>query len=113
MGRIRIPRGANDVMTILSLEGFDSYVVGGCVRDSLLGIEPHDWDICTDAKPEDVLQICKKRNIKTIETGLKHGTVTVLMGDVGYEVTTYRVDGDYSDGRHPDSVSFTDDLRKD
>lgn len=113
MGRIRIPRGASDVMTILALDGFDSYVVGGCVRDSLLGLEPHDWDICTDAKPEDVLRICKNRNIKTIETGLKHGTVTVVMDGVGYEVTTYRIDGDYSDGRHPDSVSFTDDIRKD
>jgi len=100
-------------MTVLALDGFDSYVVGGCVRDSLIGLEPHDWDICTDARPEDVLRICKDRGIKTIETGLKHGTITVLMDDAGYEVTTYRIDGDYSDGRHPDSVSFTDDLRKD
>lgn len=113
MGEIRIPRDADTIMTVLALDGFDSYVVGGCVRDSLLGLEPHDWDICTDARPEEVLRVCKSHGIKTIKTGLKHGTVTAVVNGVGYEVTTYRIDGDYSDGRHPDSVSFTDDLRKD
>lgn len=113
MGKIRIPRGANDVMTILALDGFESYVVGGCVRDSLLGLEPHDWDICTNAAPQEVLKVFAKRGIKTIETGIKHGTVTVLMNGIGYEVTTYRIDGSYSDGRHPDNVSFTASLRED
>ena len=99
MGRIHIPRGASDVMTVLALDGFDSYVVGGCVRDSLLGLEPHDWDICTNATPVEVLETFARRNIKTIETGIKHGTVTVCLGDTGeqYEVTTFRIDGEYSD----------------
>ena len=115
MGRIHIPRGASDVMTVLALDGFDSYVVGGCVRDSLLGLEPHDWDICTNATPVEVLETFARRNIKTIETGIKHGTVTVCLGDAGeqYEVTTFRIDGEYSDSRHPDSVSFTPSLRED
>lgn len=115
MGRICIPRSASDAMTVLALEGFDSYVVGGCVRDSLLGLEPHDWDICTNATPKEVLETFAKRGIKTIETGIKHGTVTVCLGDAGeqYEVTTFRIDGKYSDGRHPDSVSFTPSLLED
>ena len=115
MGRIRIPRGASDVMTVLALDGFDSYGVGGCVRDSLLGLEPHDWDICTNATPVEVLETFAKRGVKTIETGIKHGTVTVCLGDAGeqYEVTTFRIDGEYSDSRHPDSVSFTPSLRED
>lgn len=115
MGRIHIPRGASDVMTVLALDGFDSYVVGGCVRDSLLGLEPNDWDICTNATPMEVLETFARRNIKTIETGIKHGTVMVCLGDAGeqYEVTTFRIDGEYSDGRHPDSVSFTPSLRED
>lgn len=114
MGRIKIPRGASDVMTVLALDGFNSYVVGGCVRDSLLGLEPHDWDICTDATPSEVLETFARRGIKTIETGIKHGTVTVCLDDAGqYEVTTFRIDGEYSDSRHPDSVSFTSSLQED
>lgn len=114
MGRINIPRGASDVMTVLALDGFDSYVVGGCVRDSLLGLEPHDWDICTDATPSEVLEVFARRGIKTIETGVKHGTVTVCLDGAGqYEVTTFRIDGEYSDSRHPDSVSFTSSLQED
>lgn len=115
MGRICIPRGASDVMTVLALDGFDSYVVGGCVRDSLLGLEPHDWDICTNATPNEVLEIFARRNVKIIETGIKHGTVTICLDGAGeqYEVTTFRIDGKYSDGRHPDSVSFTPSLRED
>ena len=113
MGKIRIPRGPGDVMTVLALDGFESYVVGGCVRDSLLGLEPHDWDICTNATPQDVMEIFTKRNIKTIETGIKHGTVTVCLHGEQYEVTTFRIDGTYSDGRRPDSVSFTSSLQED
>lgn len=113
MGKIRIPRGPGDVMTILALDGFESYVVGGCVRDSLLGLEPHDWDICTNATPQEVLEVFAKRNIKTIETGIKHGTVTVCLWGERYEVTTFRIDGAYSDGRRPDSVSFTSSLQED
>lgn len=113
MNKIIIPRGASDVMTILALAGFDSYVVGGCVRDSLLGLEPHDWDICTNATPDEILEVCEGRGVKTIRTGIKHGTVTVCFDGEQYEVTTFRVDGKYFDGRHPDSVSFTGNLRED
>lgn len=113
MGRIHIPRSASDIMNVLALDGFDSYVVGGCVRDSLLGMEPHDWDICTSATPMEVLKAFRRRDIKTIETGIKHGTVTVCLWGKQYEVTTFRIDGTYSDGRHPDSVNFTPSLRED
>lgn len=113
MGKIHIPRGPGDVMTILALNGFESYVVGGCVRDSLLGVEPHDWDICTNATPQEVLDVFVKRNIKTVETGIKHGTVTVCLWGEQYEVTTFRIDGTYSDSRRPDSVSFTSSLQED
>lgn len=113
MGKIHIPRGPGDVMTILALDGFESYVVGGCVRDSLLGLEPHDWDICTNATPQEVLEVFAKRNIKTVETGIKHGTVTVCLWGEQYEATTFRIDGTYSDGRRPDSVSFTSSLQED
>lgn len=115
MSKISIPRGAKDVLTILELNGFDSYIVGGCVRDSLLGLKPHDWDICTNAKPGEVLEAFESRGTKTIKTGIKHGTVAVYFDKTEelYEVTTFRIDGDYSDNRHPDSVSFTDSLRED
>lgn len=113
MDKIRIPGGAGFIMSLLAAEGFDAYAVGGCVRDSLLGLEPHDWDICTDARPGDVLRACERRRIRTVETGLRHGTVTAVLDGVGYEVTTYRVDGAYSDGRHPDGVTFTGSLTGD
>lgn len=114
MNRIRIPENVQRVTCLLEIYGFEAYVVGGCVRDSLLGIEPHDWDICTSATPDEVLAICAKRGIKTIETGLKHGTVTIVMDDgIPYEVTTFRIDGGYSDSRHPDSVTFTPNLHDD
>lgn len=114
MGRIRIPENVQRVTCLLEIYGFEAYVVGGCVRDSLLGLKPHDWDICTSATPEEVLAICAERGIKTIETGLKHGTITIVMDDgIFYEVTTFRIDGEYSDNRHPDSVTFTPNLYDD
>lgn len=113
MGRIRIPPTVNKVMGLFELYGYEAYVVGGCVRDSLLGLEPHDWDICTSATPDEILAICAERKIKTIETGLAHGTVTIVVDGGSYEVTTFRIDGDYSDSRHPDSVTFTPNLRDD
>lgn len=116
MNRIEIPAGAQEIIHLFRRNCYEAFVVGGCVRDSLLGLKPHDWDICTSAKPDDVLRLCVDRGIKTIETGLKHGTVTVIMEDNAYEVTTFRVDSDYSDNRHPDSVRFTsiliDDLAR-
>ena len=107
--KIRIPAGAEQILHRLEEKGFEAYVVGGCVRDSLLGREPHDWDITTSATPQQVKQIFPR----TVDTGLKHGTVTVLLDREPYEVTTYRIDGDYLDGRHPSGVTFTRNLRED
>lgn len=106
---IAIPASAAEIIDKLSRHGYEAYVVGGCVRDMLLGREPEDWDITTSALPHQIKEIFRR----TIDTGIQHGTVTVMIGGVGYEVTTYRVDGEYLDGRHPDSVSFTPDLRED
>jgi len=111
MNRINIPDGAKDIIDTLTAAGFEAYVVGGCVRDSLLGLEPHDWDICTSALPSDVLACFSGKRI--VGTGMKHGTVTILVGNNGYEVTTFRIDGDYSDHRRPDSVTFTSSLSDD
>lgn len=111
MSNINIPRGAQVIIHTLQQSGYDAYVVGGCVRDSLLGIEPKDWDVCTSATPSQILySFCDK---SVIETGLKHGTVTVVMDDGQYEVTTFRVDGEYSDNRHPDSVRFVTSVEED
>ena len=107
--KIRIPAGAEQILHRLEEKGFEAYVVGGCVRDSLLGREPHDWDITTSATPQQVKKIFQR----TVDTGLKHGTVTVLLDREPYEVTTYRIDGEYLDGRHPSGVTFTRSLRED
>ena len=106
---IRIPEQVSTILAKLQESGYEAYVVGGCVRDALLGREPNDWDITTSALPMDVKRIF----VKTVDTGLQHGTVTVLAGGKGYEVTTYRVDGVYEDGRHPKEVTFTPSLRED
>ena len=126
-----IPEGAKYIIHEFARYGHDAYLVGGCVRDIILGRTPHDWDICTDATPEkmelivhciikreeDIERYCQeiekvyvKKRIKTIPTGLKHGTLTIVVDDEPYEVTTFRCDGKYSDGRRPDSVSFTNNL---
>lgn len=111
MSDIHIPQGAQIIIHTLQQAGYDAYVVGGCVRDSLLGVEPKDWDVCTSASPSQILySFCDKR---VIETGLKHGTVTIVMDDGQYEVTTFRVDGEYSDNRHPDSVRFVTNVAED
>lgn len=111
MHKISIPKGARAVLLNLRYENHEAYVVGGCVRDSLLGKEPKDWDICTSATPDEVKELMHHRGIKTIDTGLQHGTVTVDMDTVGkYEVTTFRIDGNYTDGRHPDYVEFTESI---
>lgn len=111
MTKITIPAGAAEIIAVLKSNGFDAYVVGGCVRDSLLGKAPKDWDICTSAKPDDVIRCFQNRRI--IETGLKHGTVTVVVDDDQYEVTTFRIDGKYSDNRRPDSVQYVSDVTED
>ena len=107
--RIDIPEGANRVIEGLEAAGYEAYIVGGCVRDSILGRLPGDWDITTSARPEQVKEIFRR----TIDTGIEHGTVTVMMGKEGYEVTTYRIDGEYSDHRRPDQVEFTASLEED
>lgn len=107
--KIRIPPGAGQILRMLEDHGFEAFVVGGCVRDSLLGKEPHDWDITTSALPGQVKALFRR----TVDTGIQHGTVTVLIGGEQYEVTTYRLDGEYLDGRHPSGVTFTASLRED
>jgi len=112
--KIEIPRGAMTIIEGLQRAGHEAYVVGGCVRDSLLGITPHDWDICTSATPQEMQEYFSKCSVRTIDTGLQHGTITVDMDRAGkYEVTTFRIDGAYSDNRRPDSVEFTADIKKD
>ena len=106
---IDLPKNVKNIIESLKEHGFEGFAVGGCVRDSLLKKTPKDWDITTDARPEDMKKIFKK----TFDTGIAHGTVTVRMDGVGYELTTYRIDGNYSDGRHPDSVSFSKNLSED
>lgn len=106
---MQIPQAVDRIIGTLERAGFEAYAVGGCVRDTLLGRSPEDWDITTSARPEQVKELFRK----TIDTGIQHGTVTVLMDRSGYEVTTYRVDGEYEDGRHPKSVAFTASLTED
>ena len=106
---MRIPENAAVILKGLSEAGYEAYVVGGCVRDSLLGREPKDWDITTSARPEQIKAVFAH----TIDTGIEHGTVTVMVGKEGYEVTTYRIDGEYEDSRHPKEVRFTSQLLED
>ncbi len=106
-----LPEGARTIMSRLTNAGYRAHVVGGSVRDLLRGIPPHDYDMTTDATPDEMKQVFF--DMRTIETGIKHGTLTVLADGVPYEVTTYRVDGDYRDHRHPDEVSFTRSLEED
>ena len=107
--RIEMPRDVEWIIGKIRDHGFEAFAVGGCVRDTLLGREPGDWDITTSAKPEEVKGIFGK----TVDTGLQHGTVTIIKNRNGYEVTTYRIDGEYHDGRHPESVEFTSNLKED
>ena len=106
-----LPRGVRLVIDTLHRGGFSAYAVGGCVRDALRGEVPHDYDVTTSAFPEEMLSLFE--GWRVIPTGLKHGTLTVLCDGESVEVTTFRVDGEYRDGRHPDSVSFTRDLKAD
>lgn len=101
------------MLKTLNDNGFESFAVGGCVRDALLGITPKDEDVTTNATPEEVINLFEGLGYNVVPTGLQHGTVTVMVGKEGFEITTYRSDGDYSDGRHPDSVKFETDITKD
>lgn len=106
---IRIPEGAAFVLDHLHKAGYEAYIVGGCVRDSILGRTPEDWDITTSALPAEVKRVFRR----TVDTGIQHGTVTVLYDREQFEVTTYRIDGDYVDARHPENVTFTRSLLED
>lgn len=109
--KISIPNDVNLILEKLGGSGYEAFVVGGCVRDSLLGLEPNDWDITTSAKPGEIKAVFS--DYQLIEIGEKHGTIGVVVNYKPYEITTYRVDGDYSDSRRPDSVSFTDKIEED
>ena len=108
---IKIPWAASKIIEELEKSGYEAYVVGGCVRDSLLGKEPADWDICTSAQPEEIKR--SMSHYRTLDTGLKYGTITVLADDQKYEVTTYRLDGMYLDHRRPEKVCFISELKED
>lgn len=104
-----IPHAVKEIARILHIEGFKCFLVGGAVRDSIMGITPHEYDITTDAKPEDVQRMFKY----TVPTGIKHGTVLVIIEDMHVEITTFRSDGNYSDGRHPDKVEYASSIEED
>ena len=108
---IQIPQGAKALIKRLEEHGHEAYIVGGCVRDSLMGKCPSDWDICTSAHAEEMLDIFGDKRV--IPTGIQHGTLTILVDDGAYEVTTFRIDGEYVDHRHPKSVAFTSELAED
>ena len=107
--RIELPKDVKYIIDTLCEHDFEAYAVGGCIRDSILKRNPDDWDITTNALPEQVKELFKR----TVDTGIRHGTVTVMIDKIGYEVTTYRIDGEYEDGRHPKSVEFSSDLLED
>jgi tRNA nucleotidyltransferase (CCA-adding enzyme) len=108
---INIPKEVESALNILHSKGFEAYIVGGCVRDSILGLSPSDWDVTTSAKPEEIS--CCFHGYRIIETGIRHGTVTVIIDKKQIEITTYRIDGEYSDNRRPDNVLFTDNIEFD
>ena len=107
--QIQLPGTVHHIIETIQAAGYEAYAVGGCIRDSVLGKEPNDWDITTSAKPEEIKKLFKR----TVDTGIQHGPVTVLMEKEGFEVTTYRIDGEYEDSRHPKEVTFTSDLAED
>lgn len=107
--KMSVPDDVTHIIEKLEENGFEAFAVGGCVRDTILGRNPQDWDITTSALPLDIKKIFRR----TIDTGIQHGTVTIMIGKIGYEVTTYRIDGEYTDSRHPESVEFTSNLIED
>lgn len=110
---IDLPDDVLEIFSVIKEYGADTYVVGGCVRDSIMGNVPHDWDICTPALACELLPMFEEKGYYVIPTGLKHGTITVHLNGNNYEITTFRKDGSYLDGRHPDNVEFTSDLELD
>lgn len=110
---MQIPSDVLALMEVLENAGHEAYVVGGCVRDAMLGKVPHDYDMCTSATPTQIKEAMRAAGYKTYDTGIQHGTISVNNNDELYEITTFRVDGEYSDGRHPDNVTFTKNLLDD
>ena len=108
---IKISNEAEKIIDTLGSNGYEAYAVGGCVRDSVMGKVPEDWDICTSALPEQTADCFPESHI--VETGLKHGTITIVTNHTPVEVTTYRIDGGYTDNRHPDKVEFVRELKED
>ncbi len=108
---IKLPENVEKIIKALEHSGYKAYAVGGCIRDSLMGIQPFDWDITTNATPLQVKAVFQ--NEKIFETGIKHGTVTLVMGGINYEITTFRTEGKYSDNRHPDSIEYADNIYND
>ena len=108
---VEIPALIETLLCRLESSGFAAFTVGGCVRDRLLGRTPTDWDICTAAKPQTVTRLFSDYTV--IPTGIRHGTVTVIVSDMPVEITTFRRDGTYQDSRHPDSVTFSSDILED
>ena len=105
--KITLPAKVTEIIENLQMHGYEAYAVGGCVRDSILAKRPEDWDMTTSAKPEEI----KKLFRRTVDTGIEHGTVTVLLGKDSFEVTTYRIDGLYEDGRHPEKYRLSSTAR--
>ncbi|MBQ8209505.1 MAG: CCA tRNA nucleotidyltransferase [Clostridia bacterium] len=108
---IQLPSSIERILDYLNNAGYKAYAVGGCVRDTFMGKTPHDWDITTEASPEQIKEVFS--DFRTIDTGIKHGTVTVICEHTPVEITTFRIDGEYTDNRHPDSVKFTKDVKED
>lgn len=111
--KIHMPKEVEIIISILNENNFEAFIVGGCVRDSLLEKKPLDWDITTNASPDNVMSVFKKQDYRVIETGIVHGTVTVVIKGQNFEITTYRIDGEYLDNRRPTSVTFTASLEQD
>lgn len=110
---IKLPEAVLEIFSVIKEYGTEAYIVGGCVRDSIMGRNPHDWDICTPVLAPELQVLFEEKGYKVVPTGLQHGTVTVVIDGEGYEITQFRRDGNYTDGRHPDNVEFTSDLSED
>ena len=110
---VKYPENVIRIAKILAASGYKAYAVGGCMRDAIMGRIPNDWDMTTDCSPEKMIEIFENAGVRTIPTGLKHGTVSVILDNEIYECTTFRIDGSYTDSRHPDKVTFTSDIVED
>ncbi len=113
MMNLRLPLDVDILINMIYKEGYEAYAVGGCIRDSILGRTPNDWDICTSVKPDFLTKLLEYKGIKVIPTGLKHGTITILLNEEEYEITTYRIEGEYENNRRPKHVKFTQDIVQD